>query len=137
MRGTIDGDGDKTHDGYTHETRKERRGFWGVSLAQAREGQQSQTQNMASAHLPSLERVEFWSYIEVEAESLARLGVVLAGVKVNDIVDSGAASINDPVVAIERLCVSEDAVDARFGCEGVGITTERDEFGTTASVTVG
>ena len=93
-----------------------------------------QTHDVAGSHLPTLERVQLGSNVEVEVEGLAGLALVLAGVKVDDIVDLGAAAVNDPVVAVERLGVAQEVVDARSRRQGAGVTTEGYEFGAAASV---
>ena len=95
-----------------------------------REGRikRSQPQDVAGPHLPPFERVQFWPNIEIETESLSGPGVVLAGVKVDDIVDLGTTAINDPVVPVEWLGVSEQVVDAGFWSQSGRVSPERDEF---------
>ena len=108
-----------------------------VSLARhgtQKKENESQTQDVAGPHLAPFERVQLWSHVEVEVERLAHLAFILAGVKVNDIVDPSAAAVNDPVVSVKGLGVAQDVVDARLWCQRLGVSAERDKLGATASV---
>lgn len=89
---------------------------------------------MAGPHLPALECVQLWSDIEEEVESLSGLALVLAGVKVDDILDLGTAAVNDPVVTVKGLRVSEHGVYAGSRGQGGRVTSEGDELGASASV---
>lgn len=89
---------------------------------------------MAGPHFPALERVQLWSDIEEEVESLSGLALVFAGVKVDDILDLGTTAVNDPVVTIKGLGVSENGVHASSWSQGGRVTSEGDELGASAPV---
>lgn len=89
---------------------------------------------MAGPHLPALERVQLRSDIKEEVESLPGLALVLAGVKVDDILDLSAAAVNNPVVTVKGLGVSENRIYASSWGQGGRVTSERDELGASTSV---
>lgn len=62
------------------------------------------------SHFYTFPRIEFWPHVEVEAG--ASFPVTTTRVKVNHIVNPRAAAINNPVVTIERSCVSEDRIES-------------------------
>jgi hypothetical protein len=73
-----------------------------------RKESKSQTPVLFESHLDAFPGVEFGADVEVEVEGFAWLALVLAGVKVDDIVDVGAAAIDDPVVSVEGLGVGNE-----------------------------
>jgi hypothetical protein len=93
----------------------------------------SQTPVFFESHLDAFPGVEFGADVEVEVEGFAWLALVLAGVKVDDIVDVGAAAVDDPVVSVEGLGVAQDGVEACSGSQCLGLAHEGNETGTTAS----
>ena len=72
------------------------------------------------AHCPGLytfPAVQFGPDIKVEVELLARSPLVLARVKVNNVFDLCAASIDDPVMSIERRLVANQRIKSGTRCE--------------------
>lgn len=92
-----------------------------------RESIRSQTPEFLKSHLDAFPGVELGADVEVEVEGFAWLALVLASVKVNDIVDVGAAAVDDPVVSVERLGIAQDGVEACAGGQFLGLAHEGNE----------
>lgn len=88
---------------------------------------------LPSPHLHTLPRIQLRPHIEVETRPSSS-ATRPAGVKVNHVVDAGAAAVNDPVVAVEGRGVAEDGVYAGGGGHAFAFVGEGGEFGAAASV---
>lgn len=84
----------------------------------------SQTPEFFEPHLDAFPGVELGADVEVEVEGFAWLALVLAGVEINDIVDVGAAAVDDPVMAVKGLGIAQDGVEACAGSQLLGLTHE-------------
>ena len=84
----------------------------------------SQSPELFNSHLDSLPAVELWAYVKVEVERPARLALILAGVEVDDIVNVGAATVDNPVVSVEGLGVAQDRVEACSRSQFLGLAHE-------------
>jgi hypothetical protein len=98
-----------------------------------REESKSQTPVFFKSHLDAFPGVELGADVEVEVEGFAWLALVLAGVKVDDIVDVSAAAVDDPVVSVKGLRVAQDGVEACSGSQCLGLAHEGNETRTATS----
>lgn len=86
------------------------------------------------ARLDSFPAVQLGTHVEVKVETLAGLALVLARVKVNDVLDLGSAAVDDPVVAVKGRLVAEEGVEASSWGQFLRVAAERDELGATAAI---
>lgn len=85
-----------------------------------------------SPHLDALPRIQLRPHIEIEtrpASSAARS----ARVKVDHVVDAGAAAVDDPVMAIKGRGVAEDGVEAGGWGHALAFVGKGGEFGAATS----
>lgn len=86
-----------------------------------------------SPHLDAFPRIQLRPHIEIEARP-ASSAAGPTSIKVNHVVDAGAAAINDPVVAVKGRGVSEDGVDAGGWGHALAFVGEGGEFGAATSI---
>jgi hypothetical protein len=84
-----------------------------------------------SSHLDTLPSIQLWPHIEVEA--WPALAIRSSRVKVNHVVDSRTASIDNPIVAIKRRRIAKDSIQASSGCHSLHLVGKGFELRTVAS----
>lgn len=84
-------------------------------------------------HLDSLQCIQLRPNIEIEARRSSR-AAGSPSVEIDDIVDAGAAAVDDPVVPVKGRRVAEDGIDAGGWGHAGAFVGEGGESGAVASV---